>query len=256
MMTRALQLTTFDTADEAAQALALQVSEDLQRALAMGAGMADGRALLLVSGGRSPLPFFAALSRQPLDWSNIDVSLVDERSVPPTHPDSNAALVREHLLQGPARSARLLPLMATVAAATDPWLWARRSAQVANATPALARPAVIVLGLGTDGHTASLFSDSPQWPDASSTTRRYVALQPGQAPHARVSLSLRALATQPVCYVWSGGAAKLDVIMRARALAAAVDDGSVDAAALSGAGPFARLVADPQATLRVFHSKE
>jgi len=251
----ALQLTTFNSADESAQALAEQVSEDLQRALGAASGGESGRALLLVSGGRSPLPFFAALSRQPLPWEHIDVSLVDERSVPPTHPDSNAALVREHLLQGPANAARLVPLMASVAAATDPWLWARRSAQVANANPALAQPAVIVLGLGTDGHTASLFPDSPQWPDASTTNRRYVALQPGQAPHARVSLSLKALSAQKRCYVWSGGADKLDVIMRARALAAAVEDGTVDAAALDGAGPFARLVADPDVMLQVFHSK-
>jgi 6-phosphogluconolactonase len=83
-----------------------------------------------------------------------------------------------------------------------------------------------------------------------------VALQPGQAPHARVSLSLKALAAQKVCYVWSGGAAKLDVIMRARTLAAAVEDGTVDAAALDSAGPFALLVADPGVTLRVFHTKD
>lgn len=247
----ALQLTNFASTEEAAQALALQVSEDLQTSLAT----AGGRALLLVSGGRSPLPFFAALSRQPLPWGNIDVSLVDERSVPVSHPDSNTALVSEHLLVGPAAAARLLPLMATVAKATDCWLWARRAAQLANANPALAQPAVIVLGLGTDGHTASLFPDAPQWPEASSTSRRYVALQPAQAPHARVSLSLRALAAQRVCYVWSGGAAKLEVIMRARALAAAVADGLLDAAALDGAGPFARLVADPQVTLKVYHSQ-
>ncbi len=247
----ALQLTTFNNAEEAALALALQVSEDLRQALAQGE--ADERALLLVSGGRSPLPFFAALARQPLAWERIDVSLVDERSVPDSHPDSNAALVRAHLLQGPAGAARFLPLMAAVATATDPWLWARRSAQVANASPALARPAAIVLGLGADGHTASLFVDAPQWQDASTTARRYVALQPARAPHARVSLSLRALAAQPVCYVWSGGADKLDVIMRARALAASLADGTVDAAALEAAGPFARLVADPDVTLKVFH---
>lgn len=251
----ALQLTVFNSTEEAAEILASQVGKDLQRALAPVPGQNGRRALLLVSGGRSPLPFFSALAREPLDWENIDVSLVDERSVPSTHPDSNAALVHEHLLQGAASAARLLPLMATVAAATDPWLWARRSAQVANANPALARPAAIVLGLGTDGHTASLFPDSPQWPDASTTNRRYVALQPGQAPHARVSLSLKALASQKLCYVWTGGADKLDVIMRARALAAAVDDGTVDALALESAGPFARLVADPHVTLQVFHCK-
>ncbi|WP_158592262.1 6-phosphogluconolactonase [Noviherbaspirillum sedimenti] len=249
----ALQLTTFKIAEEAALALALQVSEDLRMALA--SGPAGGRALLLVSGGRSPLPFFAALAQQPLPWEHIDVSLVDERSVSSGDPDSNATLVGKHLLTGAAAAARLLPLMAVVAKATDPWLWARRSAQLANANPALARPAAIVLGLGADGHTASLFPDAPQWPEAASTSRRYVALQPGQAPHARVSLSLRALAAQRVCHVWSGGAAKLDVIMRAQALAAAVADGLIDAAVLDDAGPFARLVADPHITLKVYHSQ-
>lgn len=247
----ALQLITFKTAIDAAQALALQVSEDLRQALLQ----AQDRALLLVSGGRSPLPFFAALAQQPLPWENIDVSLVDERSVLPSDPDSNAALVRQHLLCGPAAAARFLPLMSHVATATDPWLWARRSAQVANANPALVTPAAIVLGLGTDGHTASLFPDAPQWPEASTTGRRYVALQPGQAPHARVSLSLHALAAQRVCYVWSGGVAKLEVIRRASVLAAAVADGSLDAAALDGAGPIARLVANPDVTLRVYHSQ-
>lgn len=248
----ALQLTTFKTAEEAAQALAMQVSEDLHRALQRE----GGRALLLVSGGRSPLPFFAALAQQPLSWENIDVSLVDERSVLPDHADSNAALVRQHLLSGRAAAARFLPLMSHVATATDPWLWARRSAQVANVNPDLMRSTVIVLGLGTDGHTASLFPDAPQWLEASTTERRYVALQPGQAPHARVSLSLHALAAQRLCYVWSGGDAKLEVIRRACALAAAVADGSLDAAALEGAGPFARLVVNPNVLLKVYHSQD
>lgn len=247
----ALQLATFKTADDAAEALALQVSKDLHQALLQ----TQDRALLLVSGGRSPLPFFSALAQQQLPWENIDISLVDERSVLPEHPDSNAALVCEHLLCGPAAAARFLPLMSHVAAATDPWLWARRSAQVANANPALVTPAAIVLGLGTDGHTASLFADAPQWQEATTTARRYVALQPGQAPHARVSLSLHALVAQRACYVWSGGAAKLDVIRRASVLAAAVADGSLDAAALDNAGAIARLVSDPDVTLKVYHSQ-
>jgi 6-phosphogluconolactonase len=250
----ALQLKMFKNAHEAAQALALAVSEDLQQVLA--AAPATARALLLVSGGRSPLPFFAALAQQQLQWSQIDISLVDERSVPPTHPDSNAALVCEHLLQGAAHAATFLPLMESALDESDPWRWAEQSAAAANARQALAQPAAIVLGLGTDGHTASLFADAPQWQEAITTTERYVAIAPGQAPHARVSLSLQALIAQRSCYVWSNGAAKLEVIKQAQGTAAAVAEGLIDGAALHGAGPFALLLAHPEVRLQVFHSEE
>ncbi len=250
----ALQLTTFSTAEEAARALAIAVSGDLHLALSNSVDPLAARALLLVSGGRSPLPFFAELAQQALPWHRIDVSLVDERSVPPGHPDSNAALVSEHLLRGAANAASLLPLMANDADESDPWGWAQHSADAANRQPALAQPAAIVLGLGTDGHTASLFIDAPQWQQAISTERRYVALQPKQAPHPRVSLSLSALVAQRVCYVWSNGPAKLEVIKQAQALVAAANEGLVDAAALAGAGPIALLIGHPDVTLRVFHS--
>ncbi len=252
----ALQLTRFDTADQAAQALAREVSKDLQSVLAASATPLAARALLLLSGGRSPLPFFKALAQQALPWQQIDVSLVDERSVPPGHPDSNATLVSEHLLQEAAGAARLLPLMATEVDETDPWRWAQRSAEAANARLELAQPAALVLGLGDDGHTASLFIDAPQWQEAITTVRRYVALQPTQAPHPRVSLSLQALIGQQTCYVWTSGAAKLDVIERVLTLATAVAEGLIDRVALQEAGPFALLVSNPQVNLRVFHSEQ
>lgn len=252
----ALQITVFKTVSEAAAALADSLRKDLQQALASSTGANHDRALLLVSGGRSPLPLFDALAQQPLPWQQIDVSLVDERSVPPDHPDSNAALVCTHLLKGPASAASFLPLMDAAQQDADPWRWAQQSATTANARPALAKPDAIVLGLGGDGHTASLFADSPQWQDASTTTTRYIAIQPGQAPHARVSLSLQALIAQGSCYVWSTGADKMAVIKLAQALAASVTDGVMDGAALHKAGPFALLVADPRITLRVFHSEQ
>lgn len=249
----AMQLRTFDTPQEAADALAAAVATDLQAALASSIEPIAARALLLVSGGRSPLPFFAALAQQALPWEQIDVSLVDERSVPPEHPDANAALVRRHLLQGPAAAASFVPLL-TEPGGGDPLAWAQRSAQAANGRLELQRPAAIVLGLGTDGHTASLFRDSPNWSEASATDQRYVALVPGTAPHPRVSLSLSALIDQGNCYVWSNGPDKLQVIKEAQALGAGVAEGLIDAIAMHGAGAFAVLAAQPQVQLQVFHS--
>lgn len=234
----ALLLHRFAHQEQAAQAMANAVSADLFNSPAAG----SGRALLLVSGGRSPLPFFAALSQQDLPWQHIDVSLVDERSVPASHADSNAHLVARHLLQGPATDARLLPLMAEQRPGENEWQWAQRSAIAANAKPAFTHPAALVLGFGNDGHTASLFTDAPQWPEAITTRQRYIAVQPGHAPHARVSLSLHALIAQRSCYVWSNGAAKLAVIEQAQA-------GKLTSA-------FAQLVLHPDVMLQIFHSEQ
>lgn len=244
----ALQLNHFGSEREAANALAGTVAHQLRDALA-----SQDRALLLVSGGRSPLPFFEALRVQDLPWERVDISLVDERAVPPGHADANAAFVAQHLLAGPASAARWLPLIVE-SDREEPWPLAQHAAARANTSPLLAKPDCVVLGMGADGHTASLFADSPHWPDASSTEQRYVALQPGAAPHARVGLSLNALIDQRHCHLWSGGATKLDTLNRAKILADDVACGRVDADSLFKAGPIALLIAHPKVTLHVFHS--
>jgi 6-phosphogluconolactonase len=81
--------------------LALDLADHVAALLRQG--LADrGRALLIVSGGSTPVPFFQALARCALDWSAVTVTLADERWLPPDHPDSNAALVRTHLLKAQA----------------------------------------------------------------------------------------------------------------------------------------------------------
>ena len=119
-----------------------------------------GQATLVVSGGSTPVPFFQALREAELDWSRVTVTLADERAVPATHADSNARLVRTHLLQGLAAKARWLPCFES-----DPQLVQLSAACEAlqGRLSALAWPVdVVVLGMGSDGHTASLFPRSAE----------------------------------------------------------------------------------------------
>lgn len=149
-----------------------------------------GQATLIVSGGRSPIAFFRALSGAMLDWSKITVSLADERWVASDHADSNARLVREHLLQGPAAAARFIPL-AHAQSAPEAAL-----PQVEREIAGLPSPFdVVVLGMGDDAHTASLFPNLPETaraldPDATATL---AITRPTTAPHARITLTLAAL---------------------------------------------------------------
>ncbi|SDR93723.1 6-phosphogluconolactonase [Pseudomonas oryzae] len=166
--------------------LALAVANALRAAIAE-----RGRATLVVSGGRSPVEFFKRLSAQPLDWSKVVVSLADERWVPVGHPDSNEGLVRRHLLQGEAAAARFVGLYRPAASLAE-------AADLADrALAELPQPIdVLVLGMGEDGHTASLFPGSPQLAEAldpACAARCLPMLAPG-VPHQRLSLTLPLLA--------------------------------------------------------------
>jgi len=174
-----------------------------------------GQALLIVSGGSTPVPFFEALSRSDLDWSRISITLADERWVPPDHADSNERLVRTHLLKGVAAKALFVPLQSNAISAVQ------GLPEVAMAIDALPWPAdVVVLGMGSDAHTASLFPGSPELSTALDDARpaRCVAVSAPPLPNVpveRLSLTRRALLDTRHLVVHVTGAGKRQVLERA-----------------------------------------
>lgn len=208
-----------------AHALAQDIAQRLATAVAE-----RGQALLAVSGGKSPVALFQALAVQPLlahVWPHTTVLLVDERCVPPTHADSNARLVREHLLQGPAAAARWVPLVngELGMTQTNPDVLRLRLAAEARLAPLPWPLDVAVLGMGLDAHTASFFPGAPGLGEALTTAARCAWVLPdpvlNKAHHARITLSLSTLlAARHLCLPLSG-AAKHAVYAQARQAATA-----------------------------------
>lgn len=192
-----------------AAALARHVASALRAAI-----LRRGAALLLLSGGRSPVALFEQLSQVPLEWSRLVVSLVDERCVAEDSADRNDALVRRHLLQGAAAQAHFVPLVEQGLDAERELPGARR--RVAQ----LALPAdVVVLGIGEDGHTASWFPGAAGTAAAmDATTAEQVSIvRPQTAPHARLTLTLPVILQARQILLPLQGDAKREVLERAAA---------------------------------------
>lgn len=200
----AVQQHLFTDAVETAQALASAVANALQE------GLRDrGRASLIVSGGRTPGLFLNALSAHQIDWANVDVSLADDRWLPADHADSNERLVRQNLLRGPAAAARFVSL---VNSAVTP---ERHLALAEQALLQMSQPYdVVVLGVGDDGHTASLFPDADGIAAALDlqASPQLAAITPKTAPYPRITLTLRALLNARALMIQIEGSNKRSVL--------------------------------------------
>lgn len=186
-----------------AESLALNVAKYLSDAID-----AQGTATLVVSGGRSPVAFFQHLARQTLDWSNVVVSLADERWVPVEHADSNAGLLKKYLLQGPAAKAQFLSLYSASANLEQA---ADQADRLLAELPAID---VLILGMGDDGHTASLFPGSPNLAEAlqaDGSRRCYPMLAP-TVPHQRLTMSRALLASAKHKILSISGQSKLTTL--------------------------------------------
>jgi len=149
-----------------------------------------GRATLLVSGGSTPLNLFKLLSNADIEWSKVTVSLVDERFVPDGHKDQNGELVKANLLQNKALKAQFIPLVQNAEDATSN-LDQVRSSFSSNHFPL----SVVILGMGTDGHTASLFPAAPELDEGMDLNQSewLMITNPKVAPHQRITFTRKAL---------------------------------------------------------------
>lgn len=188
-----------------AHALAEAAAHGVEGCLTQGL-KTRGRATLVATGGRSPGFTYDALQAAELDWARVIVTLSDERCVDEASPDSNARQVRERLLQGEAAKAHLLPL------------W---PAPETAALQAMLPFDAVLLGMGEDGHVASLIPGSAVLAEgldpAGSSLLLPVEAGLGSPPLPRVTLTLAALLQTRAIFLLVAGEAKRQVIARAEA---------------------------------------
>jgi 6-phosphogluconolactonase len=188
---------------------ATQIADVLSDSIA-----ARGTASLVVAGGTTPQPIFDKLSQKHVEWDKVHVGLTDERWVKASHKDSNEHLVRHALLRNQAGSAQFHPLYSNAAKPSGGIAEAERS------IAAMPRPFdVVLLGMGTDGHFASLF---PGLPETRAGLDLHnpglcVAVDRQQNGYARLSLTITALLYARLILVAISGRPKRTIALQALA---------------------------------------
>jgi 6-phosphogluconolactonase len=173
------QLNEFAKREDLDKQLADQVAEILTNAIAI-----RGKASIAVSGGSTPKGFFTALSQKDLSWSDITITLADERWVTIESDASNTRLVHENLLQNKAVNAKFFHLKQGEKLCSETLCDLNLAANTA-----LLPLDVLILGMGEDGHTASLFPCSDEIDECFSTKEPLLKVIPKTAPHDRISFS-------------------------------------------------------------------
>ena len=197
----------FSDRPELAKALADAVAADINAAL-VGAGVAA----IAVSGGTTPAKFFMALGKhKDVDWTKVYVTLVDERWVDETSERSNALLVNEKLLQGPAAVAHFIPLYS--GGETPDAAAIARTNRMIETLPR--HYAAVLLGMGNDGHTASFFPGGDNLAEALRGEGPAVSIRAPDAGEPRVTQVLRRLLDTTKLYLHIEGEEKAATLARA-----------------------------------------
>ena len=188
-----------------AEDLAEQVADQLNDAIA-----ARGKASLAVPGGTTPAAFLRALSKQAVPWEKVSVMLTDERFVPEDSSRSNTRLLKETLLQGKAAAATLVPMVAEGTAPEEVL-----DSLKAGIAPCLPLDAV-VLGMGEDMHTASLFPGADKLVEAlSDNAPPLLPMRAEGAGEPRITLTAPVLRAAGAVHLLITGPAKLEALQKA-----------------------------------------
>jgi 6-phosphogluconolactonase len=199
----------FPDQDSLTAALADRIGELLSDGI-----LKNGRASLVVSGGSTPVALFERLSGSDISWQDVIITLVDERWLAPTEVGSNEYLIRQHLLKDKAASATFIGMKNSALTA------AAGEVECAQRLASVPRPFdVLVLGMGGDGHTASLFPGAEQLLSATDMSQNKVcmAITPPAASYERITLTLPAILDARRFFLHITGEKKKEVLEKALA---------------------------------------
>ena len=207
MMNNNIHFNTFETKVDLVDKLSQSIAKNLQDAINK-----NGSATLIVSGGSTPKPLFEKLRKIEIEWKKVKVGLCDERWVSPSHDDSNEKLVKSNLLQEKASKAEFVGMYID-GINTDVAVKICEAKIKANLYPF----DVLILGMGTDAHTASLFPNNPKLKQGFDPNNKELCIQikPQDAQHTRMSLTLQAILSAKHLYLHFEGENKLTVYKKA-----------------------------------------
>lgn len=204
------QLHLFDTPTAMNTALATAITANLQDAINL-----RSKASLAVSGGPTPVELFQILSQAQIAWNQVYITLVDERWVDKHHEDSNERLIHTHLLQNKAKEAHFISLKTIAENPYDGVDEIQTRLQQSLPLPIDA----LVLGMGDDGHTASLFPHAENLYKGidMQSDRLVIDMKPLTAPHDRISLTLPVILNSRHLYLQLNGKKQQQVLEQALA---------------------------------------
>jgi len=196
----------FETKEALEDSLCQQIKSDLENAIST-----NGKASLLVSGGTTPKGLFLKLNQLEIVWKNVIVGLVDERFVPNTSEFSNEKLVKENLLINQATDAQFISMVQNSENEIENLLLVQEAYSVFN------EATIALLGMGDDGHTASIFPNDEESAEAIVSTKNILSTKAPSEPKHRISCSAKMLKSAKKRYLLFTGIKKQDILKEAEA---------------------------------------